>query len=66
MEVHVADHLAPGHDAAVGVAAMCSAVSPDALRDAVRRIRDLGTDELILVPTTADADELKRTEDALA
>ena len=55
-----------GPDAAVSVAAMCSAVSPQALRDVVGRIRDLGTDELILVPTTADADELKRTEDALA
>ena len=33
-----------------------------ARRDVVGRIRDLGTDRPILVPTTADADELKRTE----
>lgn len=66
MDVYVKRYLNFfGPDAAVGVAAMCSAVTPDALRDVVRRIADLGTDELILVPTTADPDELKRTADAL-
>ncbi len=39
--------------------------TPDALRDAVQVCADAGYDELILVPTTADPDELARTRDAL-
>ena len=31
----------------------------------VRQLRDCGTDELSLVPTTADPDELDRLADAL-
>ena len=37
----------------------------EALRDAVRRARDAGTDELVLAPTTADPDEIERVEDLL-
>jgi alkanesulfonate monooxygenase SsuD/methylene tetrahydromethanopterin reductase-like flavin-dependent oxidoreductase (luciferase family) len=66
MDVYVQRYLNFfGPDAAKSVAAMCTAVSPDALRDAVRRIADLGTDELILVPTTGDPEELRRTADVL-
>jgi alkanesulfonate monooxygenase SsuD/methylene tetrahydromethanopterin reductase-like flavin-dependent oxidoreductase (luciferase family) len=39
--------------------------TPDALRDAVDAARDAGCDELFLVPTSADPDELARTRDAL-
>ncbi len=39
--------------------------TPDALRRAVDNARDAGADELFLVPTTADPDELARTRDAL-
>jgi alkanesulfonate monooxygenase SsuD/methylene tetrahydromethanopterin reductase-like flavin-dependent oxidoreductase (luciferase family) len=40
--------------------------TPDALRRAVDNIRAAGADELFLVPTTVDPDELQRTRDALA
>ncbi len=46
--------------------AMCQVRSAPALRDAVKMVRDLGADELLLVPTTSDPDELSRLEDALA
>ncbi len=36
-----------------------------ALRRSVRELADCGTDELLLVPTTADPDELHRVADAL-
>jgi alkanesulfonate monooxygenase SsuD/methylene tetrahydromethanopterin reductase-like flavin-dependent oxidoreductase (luciferase family) len=39
--------------------------TPDALRRAVDNARDAGADELFLVPTTSDPDELVRTVDAL-
>jgi hypothetical protein len=35
------------------------------LRDAARMVADLGCDELILVPTTADPDEVARVADLL-
>ncbi|HEY8515595.1 MAG TPA: LLM class flavin-dependent oxidoreductase [Candidatus Binatia bacterium] len=54
-----------GRDVAASLAALCTTVSADALRDAVARIRDLGADELILVPTTADPSELDRVADVL-
>jgi alkanesulfonate monooxygenase SsuD/methylene tetrahydromethanopterin reductase-like flavin-dependent oxidoreductase (luciferase family) len=39
--------------------------TPDALRRAVDNIATAGADELFLVPTTTDPDELARTRDAL-
>ncbi len=39
--------------------------SATALRDATRMLADLGTDELILVPTTSDPDEVNRVADIL-
>ncbi len=47
------------------VASSAPVNSPDALRTAVDAARDAGCDELFLVPTTADPDELDRTRDAL-
>jgi hypothetical protein len=42
-----------------------ASVSAAALRDAARRIEDLGADELILTPTTLDPDEVDRVADIL-
>lgn len=41
------------------------ATSAEALREAARRIEDLGADELILTPTTLDPDEVDRVADVL-
>jgi len=40
-------------------------VTPRALTDAVQQLADIGTDELSLVPTTIDPDELDRVVEAL-
>jgi alkanesulfonate monooxygenase SsuD/methylene tetrahydromethanopterin reductase-like flavin-dependent oxidoreductase (luciferase family) len=55
-----------GEDMAKQVAASAPVHSPEALRDAVDAARDAGCDELFLVPTTTDPDELARTRDALS
>jgi alkanesulfonate monooxygenase SsuD/methylene tetrahydromethanopterin reductase-like flavin-dependent oxidoreductase (luciferase family) len=66
MDVYVKRYLDfVGPQAAASVAALCTTVSPQALRDVVARIRDLGADELLLVPTTADPTELDRVADAI-
>lgn len=39
--------------------------SPAALRDMIRALADIGTDELLLVPTTADPDEVQRVADLI-
>ena len=54
-----------GADAARKLAPMVRTVSAESLRDAARMVEDLGCDELILVPTTADPDELDRVADVL-
>jgi len=67
MDVYVKRYLGFfGAEAAAGMAAMCTTTSADALRDVVRQIADLGADELILVPTTSNPDELARVADVLA
>lgn len=50
---------------AKSLAKSVSSISPQALKDLVRRIEDTGADELSLVPTTADPTELDRVADAL-
>jgi alkanesulfonate monooxygenase SsuD/methylene tetrahydromethanopterin reductase-like flavin-dependent oxidoreductase (luciferase family) len=66
MDVYVERYLGfYGSAAAARVAARCTTISAAALRDVVWRIADLGADELILVPTTADVDELARVADLL-
>lgn len=47
-------------------AGLCSGHSPGAIRDILRRLEDMGCDEAILTPTTADLDELSATEDFVA
>lgn len=54
-----------GTDVATAVAGAADVHTPDALRAAVAACDAAGFDELILVPTTADPDELTRTRDAL-
>lgn len=54
-----------GAPVANAIAPTLTATSPAALREAARRIADLGADELCLVPTTLDPDELDRVADVL-
>jgi len=56
--------LGPG--VATALAPTVTTASAGALVDVVRRLQDCGTDELSLVPTTADPDEVDRVLDALA
>lgn len=55
------DFLGPGAEAALPVADLRS---PAAVRAAVRRMADLGADEVLLTPTTTDPDEVDRLADA--
>jgi alkanesulfonate monooxygenase SsuD/methylene tetrahydromethanopterin reductase-like flavin-dependent oxidoreductase (luciferase family) len=52
-----------GADVARAMAPTVRTTSASALRDALRMLADLGTDEVTLVPTTADADEVHRVAD---
>ena len=54
-----------GDDAAKALGATVKTTSATALREAARMLADLGTDELILVPTTLDPDEVYRVADIL-
>jgi alkanesulfonate monooxygenase SsuD/methylene tetrahydromethanopterin reductase-like flavin-dependent oxidoreductase (luciferase family) len=54
-----------GDDLAHAIADSAETFTPAALRDAVAAASDAGFDELFLVPTTVDPDELARTRDAL-
>jgi alkanesulfonate monooxygenase SsuD/methylene tetrahydromethanopterin reductase-like flavin-dependent oxidoreductase (luciferase family) len=54
-----------GPEAARKLAPTVTTLSAKALKDAARQIADLGCDELILVPTTADPDEVDRVADIL-
>jgi alkanesulfonate monooxygenase SsuD/methylene tetrahydromethanopterin reductase-like flavin-dependent oxidoreductase (luciferase family) len=54
-----------GEDVARALAPTVQTTSAAALRDAARMLADLGTDELLLVPTTADPDEVNRVADIL-
>ena len=67
MDVYVERYLGFfGAEAAASMATLCTTVSAAALREVARQIADLGGDELILVPTTSDPDELARVADVLA
>lgn len=44
----------------------CCATSPDAIRDLLRRLEDMGCDEVVLAPTTGSLDELAATEELVA
>lgn len=52
-----------GPGVAETMAPMATTDSADKLRDVVSMLEDLGADELLLVPTTGDADEVDRVAD---
>jgi alkanesulfonate monooxygenase SsuD/methylene tetrahydromethanopterin reductase-like flavin-dependent oxidoreductase (luciferase family) len=58
------DFLGPG--VAAQVAPTCTVTSPARLREALREVADVGGDEVILVPTSADPAEVDRVADLLA
>lgn len=55
-----------GADAGRALAPNIRAKSPAALRDALKMCEDLGADEVLLVPTTSDPDEIDRAADVIA
>jgi alkanesulfonate monooxygenase SsuD/methylene tetrahydromethanopterin reductase-like flavin-dependent oxidoreductase (luciferase family) len=55
-----------GDGFATSMADACSAHSATAVRDAISRLEDAGCDELILVPTSTDLDELDQLIDLIA
>lgn len=54
-----------GADAAKQLAPTVKTDSPQRLRDTLRQLADLGTDELHLVPTTTDPDEIARVAELI-
>lgn len=54
-----------GEGSARSLAKLCLTTSPAALKAAVRRMRDVGADDFVLVPTSSDPDEVLRVADAL-
>jgi alkanesulfonate monooxygenase SsuD/methylene tetrahydromethanopterin reductase-like flavin-dependent oxidoreductase (luciferase family) len=55
-----------GADAGRALAPNILAKSPAAMRDALKMCEDLGADEVLLVPTSDDADEVLRAADVIA
>lgn len=55
-----------GEGAGRALAPSISAKSPQALRDALLLCRDLGADEVVLVPTTSDPAEAERAAEVIA
>ena len=48
------------------VRAICKVTSDQSLKDAIQRADDLGADEVLLVPTTVDPDDVHRVADLLS
>jgi alkanesulfonate monooxygenase SsuD/methylene tetrahydromethanopterin reductase-like flavin-dependent oxidoreductase (luciferase family) len=44
---------------------ICVATTPQALKDAIQQARDAGADDVLLVPTTSDPDDVHRVTDIL-
>ena len=66
MDAYLQRYLAfMGPDAVAKIAPSVKTVSAKALSDVVRQLADLGTDELSLVPTSSDPDEVKRVADLI-
>ena len=55
-----------GEPVARALARRCTTASPAALVDTIARMRDLGADDFLLVPTTTDQDEVARVADLVA
>ena len=54
-----------GRDAVRKLAPTVNTLSAQALKQVVRELAEIGTDELSLVPTTSDPDEVRRVADIL-
>jgi alkanesulfonate monooxygenase SsuD/methylene tetrahydromethanopterin reductase-like flavin-dependent oxidoreductase (luciferase family) len=54
-----------GEEVARAIAPTCRLSSEDALRDALREAEEAGADEFILVPTSADLDQIDRVADLI-
>jgi alkanesulfonate monooxygenase SsuD/methylene tetrahydromethanopterin reductase-like flavin-dependent oxidoreductase (luciferase family) len=52
-----------GDEGANAMAGLCRATSSEAVRDALRAVADTGADEVVLVATTTDPDEVGRAAD---
>ncbi|MBW2713260.1 MAG: LLM class flavin-dependent oxidoreductase [Deltaproteobacteria bacterium] len=66
MDAYVRRYLQfAGEAAAAAMAPLATTTSLEALKGVIRELRDLGTDELILVPTTTDVDEVDRIADLI-
>lgn len=64
LDAYLARYLAfMGAEVAARLARTVTVTSAEALRGALRRIEDVGADEVMLVPTTADPDEVDRVAD---
>jgi hypothetical protein len=55
-----------GADVAENLLPTVQVVSEAKLREALRGLRDVGADEVLLVPTTLDPDEVERVADLAA
>lgn len=66
MDEYLSRYLAfMGAEVAIALLPIVTTTSRDALRAAIRMLEDLGTDELLLVPTTSDPDEVHRVADII-
>lgn len=66
MDAYVQRYLSTfGPETAASMATLCKATSADALREVARAVAGTGADELVLVPTTLDPDEVDRVADIL-
>lgn len=54
-----------GEDVAAAMAKECVATSPAKLKDLLAKFEDLGTDDLILVPSSENTDQIDRVADLL-
>ena len=44
---------------------ICMITTPQSLKDAVQQAKDAGADDVLLVPTTSDPDDVHRVTDIL-
>jgi len=67
METFVRRYLAIfGTDAVETMVRHCTATSAERMRELLKRFKDIGTDELVLVPTSEDPDEIDRASELIA
>lgn len=54
-----------GEEVATSIAKQCTATSDQKLRDLIKTFEDMGTDDLVLVPSSQDIDQLERVSDLI-